>query len=359
MKKSKCVNSLKELNDELLNLKESLAADETLWFRGQNEIKYRLIPGSYREIYYVKDPNGLPIQPHKVDVYYDQTYKVMLLDVLCLQILKRLPIFKDKHLDFRAAEYNYRQPSVVSYKHVSDSDILNYNSLKSQLGGNINDWERFAIWQNYGVETPILDWSENLKVAEFFALDRCGHDFAKAENEVDVNRGRPAALYAIIPQRLNQCFFDEHKIFDAKELKENREDRPLAFKGPTIDKRIEIQSGNYVLQGQYITPLDNMDATDDYLYKFILQPKACREIREYLKFGGITNKYIYVDHDLKDTVSNLINQQNLEAVRNTEMKIQTEFWKNSTQKGIPYSPYNLDRGDGVKAIFPFAEGLQI
>lgn len=143
MEQVKTVNDFKELISVIKEYTKEQPDGTEIWFRGQNDCKYGLVPSLFR---YKK---GEEKERELYETYRKFSYKL---------------------------------------------------SFARQ-----NDWELLIDMQHYAIPTRILDWSENLGVALFFAITN------HADNDV--------AIFLLNPYKLN--IYSKKQIFLMSLLKTN------------------------------------------------------------------------------------------------------------------------------------------
>jgi hypothetical protein len=129
-----------------------------------------------------------------------------------------------------------------------------------------NDWEHLFAMQHYGMPTRLLDWSENLLVAAYFAL------LAGSAHEHDGSTCLPVpVVWCMDPVQWNLATPGlseyEDKIgvmttandeLDAyrPETKKRRQKSPLAIFGTHNSNRIVSQRGTFIVWGSVASSLE-------------------------------------------------------------------------------------------------------
>ncbi len=127
-----------------------------------------------------------------------------------------------------------------------------------------DDWEHLFAMQHYGLPTRLLDWSENVFVAAYFALQKPPNH--KAHNgcgptvwlidPIGWNRSMPGpSEYSDGMQVLTTA--DEHLEPYAPMTKKKRHKSPVAMYGSHNSKRIVAQRGTFVVWGEEAKPLED------------------------------------------------------------------------------------------------------
>lgn len=161
-----------------------------------------------------------------------------------------------------------------------------------------SDWEHLFAMQHHGVPTRLLDWSTNLLIATFFALD---HDSDSCPCEAD--KCTPS-VWVLNPERLNRsnprldgipvevlATSDQDLI---KHWEPGTPDnllplQPIALHGTYNSQRIFAQSGQFTVAGASMQPLA---VEDDVLWRFNLTGDP-EKARDHLKTLGISRVAVY------------------------------------------------------------------
>ncbi|PZF33702.1 FRG domain-containing protein [Curtobacterium sp. MCPF17_051] len=162
------------------------------------------------------------------------------------------------------------------------------------------DWEHLFAMQHYGLPTRLLDWTTNLLMAVYFALD---HDRSRCEcgtgacqptiwilDPVKLNHtnprldGLPVGIMATTDKLLDQW---EPGVADTQFAR-----APVAIYGTYNSDRIAAQSGAFTVSGKTMTPLDEMVQEEGVLRKIVLT-RDPDEIRTQLTLMGVTRSSVY------------------------------------------------------------------
>jgi len=132
-----------------------------------------------------------------------------------------------------------------------------------------SDLEWLAIAQHHGMPTRLLDWTENILVAAFFATER-----------MNTSNG---IIYAArdLPYASKQ---EQRWPFKVT--------RPCVYRPPHISRRISAQSGVFTLQRNPGQPFKAAG-----LRSWTITPRACSEIKEVLDGFGISRSSLFPDLD--------------------------------------------------------------
>lgn len=240
----------------LLDTVKDLNKDNKYWFRGHADSSYVLLPSAYRKLIVVQDQFGRPVEPREI-----------------------LPT--DTHGDVVLLPDNLYLNSFFSEL---DRQKIDYEK-------NLNIVEKYCLAQHYGVWTPLLDWTTDFSVCCFFACD-------------GKKKGVSSDIYLIDPVGWNKRFGYD-KVLNSDEIIEVSDMLPLAMNGTKQDKRMCRQSGNFIVFGEQVKPLDFYDSNDnsEVFIRIIVPEKIANELTQYLVSFGINKDSIYVGDDIKDKVS--------------------------------------------------------
>jgi hypothetical protein len=213
-------------------LRSQLPNPKGLWFRGQTDARYALYPGLHR------DPKGL----------VKEQFLFRKFSQLCMKAFPR----------------------------------------------RRTDWETLFDMQHYGVKTRLLDWSETLGVATYFAAFYNSR-FAP---------GADASLFILDPLRLNEYsgldrvpFLPDDPDFDYKSI--YWEKRPFAPRFPIavqptfLNDRIFAQRGAFTIHGDARDPIE--DLCPDAVKRIILKPHAIKGALEFLEIANINELTVFPD----------------------------------------------------------------
>lgn len=171
-----------------------------------------------------------------------------------------------------------------------------------------NDWHVLYQMQHYGMPTRLLDWTESLGAALFFAIefsdeieDPCIwvcdpfklNKFGK-KNGINVDGDN---LYN--PNfHFDKSYYESFVKLDAGKIQNiDIFDSPKALYPVKANDRIRAQKGVFTIHGKDILPLNKIVEDDKILKRFIINTEIIKEAKDYLETSGIDFFTIYPDFE--------------------------------------------------------------
>lgn len=289
----KVVKSIYEYIDYI----SMIANNHLLWYRGQSQAQYRLIPGIIRNAVAVEDWAGRAIEPYRVNFSNGNGEKV------------KYPNYWTMLSDFKQKV----------------SDILDVQPQ--------NDIAWLCLAQHYGLPTPLLDWSTDPLVALFFAVNNAPTDYRRIKEiygeDFEVNYEELslccAAVYIIDPLVLNEPIKNLYGIEGILDINkdstliemcmESEMATPFCIYGLKTDKRMCRQSGNFTVHSHLIWPIDYIEYFRKTMTKVLIPFAVVSEIKRILRTIDLTEESIYLGIDEKDKYARKISQEYNEAFK--------------------------------------------
>ena len=167
---------------------------------------------------------------------------------------------------------------------------LHGHSVPQGLGAKLESWERVIHMQHYNIPTRLLDWTANMWIAVFFALEAASvQPCIYILNPLSLNRKSGVDGLLHIPA--NSHFdFEEH--FFANPILSPQ--KPLAIFPEPLNERLRAQDGRFTIQGRDFESLERQ--APECLARINLHESSHGELRECLNRAGITDLKIFPDH---------------------------------------------------------------
>lgn len=260
-----------------------------LWYRGQMDSDWSLIPGLLREAYSVENCIGERIQKLKKTNFSEQNNERFL-----------IPNPKKMLNDYR-----------LKLSEIMDVD-------------NLNDVQVLELSQHYGLPTLLLDWTSDPMVALYFALSGINISDYKMDNKF-------ASVWVINPLEINKKTIEKEEsqdILDSKRdskkiLKEMEEYiGTFCFKGTKNNPRICRQSGNFTYTCYKKAKMMN-DINDyfDDIYKIIIPYSVVDNFKKFFKILDLNEDSIYFEKSKLDIIATQVKQSHIKALHRKLLSI--------------------------------------
>lgn len=193
----------------------------------------------------------------------------------------------------------YLLPSLLRYKNGLEKEQMMFHKFR-RFADKIfvnkeSEWETLFDMQHYGIPTRLLDWTETLGIALYFA----------AYNNRIHEKGGDAAVYLLNPIGLNsqsgvnkiyRLPYDEKNYSYSKiywEKSPMQANAPIAVEPVLRNDRILAQRGMFTVHHDLIDPIE--DVFPQFIKKVILPGDAIDSAEEFLKIANIDEFSVYPD----------------------------------------------------------------
>ena len=192
---------------------------------------------------------------------------------------------------------------VAKYEHTLATDFRHKARFRHSRCPDFDDWPVWlTLMQHYRLPTRLLDWTESILVAAFFAV----RDW-KSQGD--------AAIWAFAPGHLNECTVQKGGLFSLG----NKLVRPVlappfdseappssltvAVVSEEFDLRMLVQQAAYTIHGT-AEPLEKRADHGRFVRKFVIPENAKRTIGADLDFLSIEQSHLFPDlENLADDLS--------------------------------------------------------
>ena len=157
------------------------------------------------------------------------------------------------------------------------------------------DWPNWLfLMQHHGLPTRLLDWTESILIAAYFAV--CEYP------------DEAAALWALAPGALNDLQVEKRALmsagnpetkalFDAPfDRTAEESDKIVAVMANQIDPRMMVQLSGFTIHGSR-NPLDSLPKSDQFLVEYEIPATAKEKIKNQLGMVGIMEANLFPDLD--------------------------------------------------------------
>lgn len=196
-----------------------------------------------------------------------------------------------------------------------ESDLYwEFSARARELHGTTDsDWDFVFAMQHHGTPTRLLDWTEVLGVAIYFAIS--GVDDLRIQG----SQGKPPAspcIWVLNPNQLNLASdwhcedlvspknlgwdSDENELYDYEDILLEEGigwDWPIAIYPRHKTNRIHAQRGWFTIHGDEFKPLEEFGNKDRFLRKVELPFDAFKGARDFLGSAGLDHYSLFPDLD--------------------------------------------------------------
>lgn len=174
-------------------------------------------------------------------------------------------------------------------------EYLNKNNLLN------NPMSRYYLMQHYGMETRLLDWTDNALISLFFAVENDNSQFDSIIWVLDAFSLNRYTLKEINPYFNRNSFvitgFEHNKTitdyFDPDKLNDEMSKFPIAVKPPYLDQRMKNQNACFTLFGKAPDGLKSHPNKENLLTSVRIPKDLLANIKRELYLIGISYDTIY------------------------------------------------------------------
>jgi hypothetical protein len=179
---------------------------------------------------------------------------------------------------------------------------------KEVHAGNITDWDILFYMQHHGAKTRLLDWTESLGVALYFALVN-----------YNLETSTPT-IWLLNPYKLNKKYFGHRDLWAPENLDKYDEDeeeylsysqyllygnnrkiwweQPLAIYPIRRVDRLTTQGGYFTIHGRDMRPIEDIiDESEEIYQKIELSKDVVESAFLFLDYSGIHDFTMFPDLD--------------------------------------------------------------
>ena len=186
----------------------------------------------------------------------------------------------------------------LSYLHKIENEIFSdfQNDYPNYIKGVTarDSWDTLCAMQHYGVSTRLLDWSTELDIALYFAI--------QGVSKIDMkNPDTWPCIWVLNPYRLNHIYTSDDLVFDRADpipfdyyeqnissIKKNLSwphEMPIAINPGFSNQRMQAQHGRFTLQGESTECLLSQKEQNINFWniqKVIIDPNDFGELERYV-----------------------------------------------------------------------------
>jgi hypothetical protein len=186
--------------------------------------------------------------------------------------------------------------------------FLNKAKVRHSQCPETEDWAAWLLlMQHYGMPTRLLNWSESVLVAAYFAV--CEKKYMD----------QPGSLWGLEPTKLNELQIERRglMVYQDDEVvhlfgeafqnfgsPEQKDDKTLAILTDQLDVRHIVQGSTFTIHGSP-TPINQLPNAEKFLVQYEIPPPVKVELLQSLNLLGIKKSFLFPDleHLANDLVS--------------------------------------------------------
>jgi hypothetical protein len=196
-------------------------------------------------------------------------------------------------------------PTLFRYKNGLEQEktlFHRYRQLTQNLPeGRNDDWLTIVDMQHYGVPTRLLDWTDFLGMAVYFALSEYLED---PDREYPNQKDYPT-IHVLDPVRLNTLSCGKSEIFFVPEERDfeyrkvywenniSNPSSPIAIEPICDNRRVLAQKGVFTVHDNSLKPLE--ETASQAVRKVRILHQNIPQMRDFLKFGHLNESNVFPD----------------------------------------------------------------